>query len=104
MAIRLGDLRHMGREAMRDYLYLRVRKSEPWVALHWTFGANAIVNLHDGSVSTIPEVMYTGIRNTELRGRLGSFPAAEIPSSASASTTGGWSFASGIFSDDPMGR
>jgi hypothetical protein len=57
-------------QAMRDYLYLRVRKSEPWDALYWSLGATAIVNLHDGSASTIPEVMYTGFRNTELRGRL----------------------------------
>jgi hypothetical protein len=57
-------------QVMRDYLYLRVRNSEPWDALYWTLGANAIVNLHDGSASTIPEVMYTGFRNTELRGRL----------------------------------
>ncbi|OOG23606.1 hypothetical protein B1C78_10795 [Thioalkalivibrio denitrificans] len=57
-------------QAMRDYLFLRVRKSEPWDALYWSLGVNAIVNLHDGSASTIPEVMYTGFRNTELRGRL----------------------------------
>ncbi|WP_018231564.1 hypothetical protein [Thioalkalivibrio thiocyanodenitrificans] len=57
-------------QAMRDYLFLRVRKNEPWDALYWSLGVNAIVNLHDGSASTIPEVMYTGFRNTELRGRL----------------------------------
>jgi hypothetical protein len=57
-------------QAMRDYLYLRVRKSEPWGALYWTVGATAIINLRDGSASTIPELMYTGFRNTELRGRV----------------------------------
>lgn len=57
-------------QAMRDYLYLRLRKSEPWDAPYWTLGGTAIINLHDGSASTIPEVTYTGFRNTELRGRL----------------------------------
>jgi hypothetical protein len=57
-------------QVMRDYLYLRVRKNEPWDALYWSIGATAIVNLQDGSATTLPEVMYTGIRNTELRGRL----------------------------------
>lgn len=57
-------------QAMRDYLYLRVSRNEPWNWLYWRVGATSIINLQDGSASTIPEVAYTGIPNTELRGRV----------------------------------
>ncbi|MBS0002049.1 MAG: hypothetical protein KFF45_03120, partial [Thioalkalivibrio sp.] len=59
-----------GPQVMRDYLYLRARRNEPWGQVYWNLGATAIVNLHDGSASVLPEVTYTGIRNLELRGRL----------------------------------
>jgi hypothetical protein len=59
-----------GPQVMRDYLYLRARRNEPWGWVYWNLGATAVVNLHDGSASVLPEVTYTGIRNLELRGRL----------------------------------
>lgn len=57
-------------QPMRDYLYLKASQKEPFGALYWSVGATAIVNLHDGSASLIPEVVYTGIDDLELRGRL----------------------------------
>lgn len=58
-------------QPMRDYLYIRASQKEPFDVLYWNAGAFAIINLHDGSASLIPEVIYTGITNLELRGRLG---------------------------------
>jgi hypothetical protein len=57
-------------QPMRDYLYIKGTQKEPFDALYWNVGATAIVNLHDGSASFIPEVIYTGITDLELRARL----------------------------------
>ncbi|MDZ7753504.1 MAG: hypothetical protein U5S82_18130 [Gammaproteobacteria bacterium] len=58
-------------QAMRDYVYLKVSQKEPFDALYWNAGLTAIVNLHDASASVIPEVVYAGLENVELRGRIG---------------------------------
>jgi hypothetical protein len=57
-------------QPMQDYLYVKVSQKEPFDALYWNAGATAIVNLHDGSASLIPEVIYTGIDDLEVRGRV----------------------------------
>jgi hypothetical protein len=57
-------------QPMQDYLYIRVSQKEPLDALYWSAAASAIINLHDSSYTLIPEVIYTGITNLELRGRL----------------------------------
>lgn len=57
-------------QAMRDYLYIKASQKEPFDALYWNAGITAIINLHDGSYTFIPEVIYTGITDLELRGRL----------------------------------
>ncbi|MFO7578832.1 MAG: hypothetical protein R6W74_01310 [Nitrosomonas halophila] len=57
-------------QPMRDYLYIKLSQKEPFDALYWNAGAAAIVNLHDGSASLVPEVIYTGITDLEMRGRL----------------------------------
>jgi hypothetical protein len=57
-------------QPMRDYLYIKASQKEPFDALYWNAGASAILNLHDGSYTLIPEVNYTGITDLELRGRL----------------------------------
>jgi hypothetical protein len=57
-------------QPMRDYLYIRATQKEPFDALYWNAGATAIVNLRDESYTFIPEVVYTGISDLELRGRL----------------------------------
>lgn len=55
----------------QDYLYIRASQKEPFDALYWSAGATTIMNLHDGSASLLPEVVYTGINNVEVRSRIG---------------------------------
>jgi hypothetical protein len=52
---------------MRDYLYARVSRKEPFDILYFTPAATSIINLNDGSFSLSPELLYTGITNLELR-------------------------------------
>lgn len=52
---------------MRDYLYLRVTQKEPFDIVYLNFGFTSILNLQDDSYSLIPELGYTGYKNTELR-------------------------------------
>jgi hypothetical protein len=59
-----------GPQLMRDYLHVRVARKEPFDVLYWNAGFTAIINLQDNSASLVPEVIYTGITNLELRARL----------------------------------
>ena len=52
---------------MRDYLYFRASRNEPFDILYFTPSVTAIVNLHDRSFSLIPELLYSPITNMELR-------------------------------------
>lgn len=52
---------------MRDYLYARVSRKEPFDILYFTPAATSIVNLNDGSFSLSPEFLYAGMTNLELR-------------------------------------
>jgi len=52
---------------MQDYLYLRVTQKEPFNILYFTPAITTIINLNDGSLSISPELLYTGIKNLELR-------------------------------------
>lgn len=54
---------------MRNYLYLRAVQKEPFDILYFSPALTAIVNLADRSYSLAPEVLYTGIKNVELRAR-----------------------------------
>ncbi len=54
----------------RDYLYLRASSKDPFDLVYVTAALSNIVNLQDGSFSVIPEVIYTGFKDTELRARL----------------------------------
>jgi hypothetical protein len=54
----------------RHYLYLRANWKEPFDILYFTPSITSIVNLDDQSFSLIPDLLYTGIDNTELRLRL----------------------------------
>jgi hypothetical protein len=54
---------------LRDYLYLRVSQKEPFDILYFAPALTAIVNLQDKSYSIAPELLYTGVRNVELRAR-----------------------------------
>jgi len=52
---------------MRDYLYLRVSQKEPFNILYFTPSLTGIFNINDKSLSIGPELLYTGIKNLELR-------------------------------------
>lgn len=49
------------------YLYLRVSQKEPFDILYFTPSFTAIMNAGDRSYTVVPELMYTGITNLELR-------------------------------------
>ena len=52
---------------MRNYLYLRLSRKEPFDILYFTPAITGIVNLADAGSSIAPELLYTGITNLELR-------------------------------------
>jgi hypothetical protein len=54
---------------MQDYLYLRLSQQEPFDILYFTPAITSVVNLNDQSFQLIPELLYTGITNLELRFR-----------------------------------
>jgi len=55
---------------MQSYMYLRVSQKEPFDILYFTPSVSLIANTQDRSWSLIPELLYTGIKNLELRARL----------------------------------
>ena len=54
---------------MRNYLYLKASQKEPFGWLYLTPSLYSIVNVDDGSFNLIPEAVYTGVENLELRVR-----------------------------------
>jgi hypothetical protein len=52
---------------MRRYLHVRASQKEPFDILYFTPGLTAIVNLDDRSYSLIGELLYTGLKDIELR-------------------------------------
>jgi hypothetical protein len=60
-----------------NYLYARVSQKEPFDILYFTPAVTLIVNTSDRSFSFMPEVMYTGITNLELRLRTGFIGGAK---------------------------
>ncbi|MBK7470030.1 MAG: hypothetical protein IPI73_04700 [Betaproteobacteria bacterium] len=54
----------------RRYLYLRTSQNEPFDTLYLNVAVTAIANLDDRSFSIAPELLYTRVRNLELRLRL----------------------------------
>ncbi len=52
---------------MRDYLYLRISKKEPFDILYFTPSVTGIFNLNDNSLSIAPEMLYVPITNLEVR-------------------------------------
>ncbi len=55
---------------MRNYLYLKASQKEPFGWLYLTPSLFSIVNADDSSFNLIPEVVYTGVENLELRVRI----------------------------------
>lgn len=56
--------------AAQRYAYLRVSQKEPFDILDFTPSVSLIANTRDRSWSLIPELLYTGIKNVELRARV----------------------------------
>jgi len=55
---------------MRNYLYLKASQKEPFGWLYLTPSLYSIVNTDDGSFNLIPEAVYTGVENLEIRARM----------------------------------
>jgi hypothetical protein len=53
--------------AMRNYLYAQVTQKEPFDILHFAPAVTTMVNLDDRSFQVTPELLYTGVKNLELR-------------------------------------
>ena len=51
----------------KDYLYFRISQKEPFNILYFTPAITGVMNLSDRSLSISPELLYTGIKNLELR-------------------------------------
>ncbi len=55
---------------MTNYLYLKASQKEPFGWLYITPSLFSIANMDDGSFNLIPEIVYTGVENFELRARV----------------------------------
>ena len=55
---------------MRDYLYLRISQKDGFDISYLNPSITGILNINDGSFSVGPELLYTGIKNLELRLRI----------------------------------
>jgi hypothetical protein len=71
LVARAGSQGYNRPNAMRNYAYARIAQNEPFDILYLTPSLTAIVNADDGSFSIIPELLYTGFKNLELRLRVG---------------------------------
>ncbi len=58
---------YAGMNPMKDYLYVRISRKDPFGALYFTPAITSIINLNDESFSLSPEILYNGITNLELR-------------------------------------
>jgi hypothetical protein len=54
---------------MKNYLYFRISQKEPFDILYFTPAFTTIFNIDDGSFTSTPELLYTGISNFEFRFR-----------------------------------
>lgn len=69
-ALRIATQGYVRPNAGRHYTYLRVSQKEPFGILYFTPSVSVIANVGDRSWTVIPEVLYTGIKNLELRARV----------------------------------
>ena len=65
----LGEKSYLARTPGKEYLYLRVSNKEPFDWLYVTPALTLISNLQDNSYSLSPEIVYTGIKDIELRAK-----------------------------------
>jgi hypothetical protein len=70
LAAQAASQGYMRPSAGRHYAYLRISQKEPFNILYFTPAVTTIVNLDDGSYSLVPELLYTGVTNLELRLRV----------------------------------
>jgi hypothetical protein len=60
---------YMRPNPMRDYLNFKVSQKEPFNILYFTPSLTVQANLTDHSFMILPELLYTGFKNVELRAR-----------------------------------
>ncbi len=60
-------------QSARNYLYGRFSRKEPFDILYFTPALTTMINLDDQSYSVMPELIYTGLTNWELRVRFSYF-------------------------------
>jgi hypothetical protein len=70
MASRAAAQGYARSNAAQRYAYLRLSQKEPFDILDVTPSLTLIANTGDHSWSLVPELVYTGIKNVELRARL----------------------------------
>jgi hypothetical protein len=56
--------------AGKNYLYLRAQQKDAFGIVYFQTALTMIMNLQDRSYQFTPELLYTGIKNIELRARL----------------------------------
>lgn len=72
----LADAGYVRPNAMRNYLYVRLSQKEPFDILYFTPSLTWMINTDDLSANIMPELLYTGITNLELRLRAGILTGA----------------------------
>ncbi|MBN1473238.1 MAG: hypothetical protein JW914_01355 [Syntrophaceae bacterium] len=75
-AMQLAESGYARSSAMRNYLYVRLIQKEPFGILYFSPSLTCMINMDDLSASIIPELLYTGITNLELRLRAGFITGA----------------------------
>jgi len=66
-ASKIAGRNYNRKNPMRDYLYSRISQKEPFDILYFTPSVTGIFNTNDKSFSVGPELLYTGVKNLELR-------------------------------------
>ena len=67
LAMRAAAQGYIRPNAAQRYVYLRVSQKEPFDILDFTPSLTVVANAGDRSWSAIPELLYTGTKNVELR-------------------------------------
>lgn len=75
-AAQLAESSYARQNAMRNYLYVRLSQKEPFDILYFTPSLTCMINTDDLSANLMPELLYTGITNLELRLRAGVLTGA----------------------------
>ncbi|MCK9232742.1 MAG: hypothetical protein M0P04_08090 [Syntrophales bacterium] len=66
-AAQLAESGYARPNPMRNYLYVRLIQKDPFDILYFSPSLTCMINTDDLSVSVMPELLYTGIANMELR-------------------------------------